>query len=538
MSTEVTRAWSSLPGEETVIDLDAGSEMRRLSMRPPARSIPGNEERGIYPCPFGYAVNVPLQRSDRLVPVVADDPSALGPLADALALVRASGGFEARRMRVPTAEIRFVYQHVPDRLRATRRLRQLARDLLALGHDALPGLDPALDFHPALELRCPDVQALSVHLYVEGTSSLHETLLACFAERLEPALRALIEANARVETPFVLRRRVLARCHVELDQLFASLPERAPDEARQTRAVQQALHWLGAARSEPVLAVAQNELVLNNVARVARALDDDGRRSTAEGHCHAARFGAAVPLASFAAAGPRLLGALELPLGVDARRRPSFDAALGSGLVRGESMEDIGVLSTCLGLAAQLASVKAAISLALSGVVPMRASVPPPAEAPLPRERPSSYPPVPQAASMRERRSTPPPLPVEAASTHERRSSPPVALAPALERSSSARAPAAAIPAHAAESSKPVPEDAHPAAAPRRWAFPLPQPASAKALRASAAPARASTPPPSPAPERLPPNPARRSRDDSGVRPALHARRVPPPARRLRGERR
>jgi hypothetical protein len=439
----------------------------------PARSLPparrgrpthGDQERGVYPCSFGYAVNVPLQRSDRLVPVVANDATALGPLVDALALVRASGGFEARRMRVPTAEIRFVYDHVPDRQRATRRLRLLARDLLALGGDALPGLDPALDFHPALELRCPEPSALSVHLYVEGTSSLHEALLARFAERIEPALRALIEANARVETPFVLRPRVLARCHVELDQLFASLPERAPNEARETRAVRQALHWLGAARSEPVLAVAQNELVLNNVARVVRALDDDGQRATAEGHCHAARFGAATPLASFAAAGPRLLGAIELPLGIDVSRRPSFDAALAGG----ESFEDIGVLSTCLGLAAQLASVKAAISLALSGVVPVRAPV-----------------------------------------------SPRLPAAPAARRSWPSLQPLAATTESESRASTP------------------PERASTPPERASAPPA-----PPRPAVARVPPEPTRRSCEDSGVRPAVHTRRVPPPSRRTRGERR
>jgi len=506
----VTRHYTIVEREELALEAAAGSAGEPPTSRPPARPSHGDEERGVYPCPFGYAVNVPLQRTDRLVPVMADDVSALAPLADALALVRASGGFEARRMRVPTAEIRFVYDRVPDRLRATRRLRLLARDLLALGGDALPGLDPALDFHPALELRCPDARALSVHLYVEGTSSLHETLLARFAERLEPALHALIEANARVETPFVLRRRVLARCHVELDQLFASLPERAPDEAREARAVQQALHWLGAARREPVLAVAQNELVLNNVARVVRALDDDGQRATAEGHCHAARFGAAIPLASFAAAGPRLFGALELPLGIDVSRRPSLDAALASGLLRGGSIEDIGVLSTCLGLAAQLASVKAAISLALSGVVPVRASVPPPAAAHAAHERRSSFPSRAPEAAPERRSSIPPPLPVQPA---------PVA---SDRRSSAPPSPAASAARRSWPSLQPIAADA----------------AAERASRLSTPPERASAPPGRPAAARLPPSPTRRSRDDSGVRPAVHAGRAPPPSRRARGERR
>ncbi|HTV17847.1 MAG TPA: hypothetical protein VMG12_04230, partial [Polyangiaceae bacterium] len=378
-----------------MLDLgDADAETVRFSVPPELLHLAHErDERGVYPCPFGFAVNVPLLRSDRLVPVVADDAAALAPLADALSLVRASGGFDARRLRVPTAEIRFIFARVPDRARATRRLRQLARDLLALGQGVDPD-PPGLDFQPALELRCPEPQALSVHLYVEGTSSLHETRLAELAHRLEPMLASLIEARPHVETPFVLRRRVLARCNVDLDHLFASLTERERDRLRERRAVQQALHWLAAAHREPVLAVAQNELVLSNVARVARALDDDGRRSTAEGHCHAARFGAAAPLASFAAAGPLLVGALELPLALDVRRRTSLDAVLAAGLMRGESIEDVGVLSTCLGLAAQLASVKAAISLALTGALPVRPSAPPPVSVSRPaRERRSSTPP-------------------------------------------------------------------------------------------------------------------------------------------------
>lgn len=410
----------------------------RPSTPPSGHLIYTTDERGVYPCPFGFAVNVPLQRSDRLVPVVADNAAALAPLADALSLVRASGGFEAHRLRVPTAEIRFVFDSVPERAKATRRLRLLARDLLALGDDLAAEHGPELDFQPALELRCPEAQALSVHLYIEGTSSAHEALLSRFAERLEPTLRALIESRPRIETPFVLRRRVQARCNVEIDHLLASLPDRAADMARETRAVQRALHWLGAARREPGLAVAQNELVLDNVARVARALDDDGRRSRAEGHCHAARFGAAVPLASFAAAGPRLVGALELPLAIDARRRPSLDAALASGLMRGESIEDVGVLSTCLGLAAQLASVKAAIALALGGAAPLRASVPPPLA----------------AAPTRERRSVPPPLSAVAGTSDLRALAGRAPAAPVARESSAPPTATARAPSHQEEETR------------------------------------------------------------------------------------
>jgi hypothetical protein len=350
-------------------------------------------EAGVYPCPFGFALSVALSRSERLVPVAADSPAALAPIADALARVRASGGFEVKGMRLPTAELRLVFEGVPELARATQRIRVLASELLAVGRDALPPSEAELQIPTALELRTPTARSLSVHLYVEGTSSAHERWLARLAEGMLPALRSLAEANARSETHFILRRRVLARCRVDIARLFTGDSDfSAPGGARETAAVRHALRWLDAAQAEPVLASAQNELVLANVSRLAQALGNDAGRISAEGHCHASRFGAAAPLARFVLDGAALVGTLELPLGLDPRpRRRDPEAQLAQALMRGDSIEDLGRLSACLGLAAQLATVKAAVSLALVGVAPERASAPPAA-------RRSSLPPPPLTA--------------------------------------------------------------------------------------------------------------------------------------------
>lgn len=322
---------------------------------------------GVYPCPFGFALNVALRRTERLVPVVADSAALLASVADALALVRDSGGFEAMTLRLPTTEIRLVFERVPDISRATRRIQALAGDLLARGMDDLPQPEPALGFRAALELRTLRAHSLSVHLYVEGTSSTHERLLGRLVERLQPAFANLVEVKGRAETRFILRRRVLARCRVNVARLLSRLPGRAEhDPSRDNQAVSQALSWLDAAQTEPVLASAQNELVLGSVARMARALGADAAQVTAEAHCHAARFGVVTPLAAFALDGNDLAGVLDLPLGLDPRkRRRDPDADLAQCLMRGDSIEDIGFSATCLGLAAHLATVGAAISLAL-----------------------------------------------------------------------------------------------------------------------------------------------------------------------------
>jgi hypothetical protein len=493
---------------------------RPVGVRSPAKArrasaAPSAHTEGVYPCPFGFALNVALHRAERLVPVLADNAALLAPVAEALALVRDSGGFEAKGVRLPTAEVRLVFDGVPDLPRATRRIQALAGDLLAFGIGELQSSESSLAFQPALELRAPTPRSLSVHLYLEGTSAAHERLLGRLAERLRPAFGSLIEAQARAETHFILRRRVLARCRVDLARLLSRLPGRAMwDPNRDAAAIGQALRWLDAAQAAPVLASAQNELVLGAVARVARALGIDARRLAAEGQCHAARFGAVAPLAAFALDGGYLAGLLELPIGIEARRRDA-KTDLAYGLMQGDSSEDIGLLSTCLGLAAHLATVKAALSLALAGLAaaPGRVSSLPACSFDL--ERTIVTPARRTSAAAGSVMLPPPPhLPPSSLSSPARRPSPRPARGPSPAPTNRPSPPSSSLAWPARASSLPPPRESMVVARPAP-----PMSSSSPQLAASTLP------------------PARRSDHASGIHPSTQVRRSPPPLRRSRQER-
>jgi hydroxymethylglutaryl-CoA reductase len=381
----------------------------RAAVRVPAALPPAvaavARPKGVYPGSFGFALNVALEDGNRLVPVAAESAAALAPLAEALRLVRRSGGFEVKRSRVPMAELRLLFEHVADVAGATPRIQAAARDLLSVGLEARGEGGPVRDARVALEVRSATTHALAVHLSVDGTSSAHEVLLERVAARLGPALRGLIAASARSEIHYILRRRVLARCRVALVELVPRLPacvRQSPERAR--AAIRQALSWLAAAEDDAELASAQNEVVLGNVARVAEALGRDRQRIIAEGHDHASRFGRAQPLASFTLEGEHIIGSLELPLGLDStERRRDRGTDLANALVRGESIEAIGLLSACLGLAAHLATLVAVTPLALAS--PPRARPLPPPRARRSPEDSGVH------RTVRGRRSLPPPPP-------------------------------------------------------------------------------------------------------------------------------
>jgi hydroxymethylglutaryl-CoA reductase len=423
---------STLPPAARPVSLSARAKTvshRAPPALPPAASVL-QRANGVYPCPFGFALTVPLQGKHRLVPIAAESAATLEPLAGALALVRRSGGFEVKGTRLPTAEIRMLFERVPDVAGATQRIQAAAADLLATGLEG-PAARAPDRVQVAFELRSATADALAVHLSVDGTSSAHEGLLEHVAARLRPALGGLIEVSERSELHYVLRRRLATRCRVDVSKLIARLPRCAkgnPEHALE--AIRQALSWLAAAEGDTELASAQNEVVLGNVASVAEVLGRDRQRIIVEGHAHAARFGRAEPLAAFTLEDEHIVGALELPLGLDwTERRHDRETDLANALLRGESVEAVGLLSACLGLAAHLATLEAVIPLALASL-PRARSTPPPARSTLP---PSARSTPPRSRSMPPPlRSTPPPPPRRARddsgvhrTVHGRRTLPP-----------------------------------------------------------------------------------------------------------------
>src|SRR6187551_2942866 len=94
---------------------------------------------GVYGMPFGIALNVCINGTDRLVPMVVEEPSVIAAASNAARMVRASGGFHAEMLdSLMTAQVEL--RDVPKPAAAIERLQQEAPRLLELGRAAVPNL--------------------------------------------------------------------------------------------------------------------------------------------------------------------------------------------------------------------------------------------------------------------------------------------------------------------------------------------------------------------------------------------------------------
>lgn len=332
-----------------------------------AASLP--RRLGPYPCPRGFALSVPMPQGETLVPMAADGISALAPLAGTLALVRAAGGFQTEAVAATGVESLLVFERVPCLEAASRRLFSVARELLAMGADALPARE-RLRFQPALEVRASGGQALCVQLYGEGPAATDERVLQLVTQAMLPVLTRLVESAPRISTRPVLRRWVRARCRIGLKELLAATPRQGcPRLPSARQAVSRALRELAAARSLPALARAQNDGLLGSVARVARALGDDDSRILEEGHRYAGRLGTVRPLAALELDGDSLLGALQLPSSMVVHPEGRGEGACPAPELPDLPAEHSADVSACVGLASHLARATGLVSLAMSGAL-------------------------------------------------------------------------------------------------------------------------------------------------------------------------
>ena len=94
---------------------------------------------GVYALPLGVALNVRINATDRLVPMVVEEPSVIAAASNAARMVRAGGGFVAE---VPEALMRgqvHVYG-VADTEAATRRIGAASAELLGKASSSVPDL--------------------------------------------------------------------------------------------------------------------------------------------------------------------------------------------------------------------------------------------------------------------------------------------------------------------------------------------------------------------------------------------------------------
>ena len=318
---------------------------------------------GLFALPFAVAPNFRINGTDRLVPMVVEEPSIVAGLSSAAKLVRAAGGFTAgARESLLAGQIQLVDLADPDD--AIRTLSENSEALTTTANALLPKLVArgggcrSIEFHKvALDGGRSTVVA---HVHVDTCDAMGANAVNTLCEQLAPSLAELVGGRPflRILSNLADRSVFVAKVKIPVSVLGRGghTGEAVRDGivlATQT------------ANASPHRAATHNKGIMNGVDAVAIATGNDWRAIEAGAHAFAVRDGAYRSLTSWSAEGEHLVGEIRIPLKVGTvggSLRANPGAALGLAIAGIGSAAELGAMLASVGLAQNLAALRALVT--------------------------------------------------------------------------------------------------------------------------------------------------------------------------------
>ena len=313
---------------------------------------------GIYSLPFGVTLNATINGSDRLIPMVVEEPSVIAAASNACRMIRAGGGFIAtmdEALMIAQVELR----ELPDLEQGCAALEDNQEELLEMAREALAGLVRRGGGPRGWELRPIGPGHLVVHLLVDCRDAMGANLVNTAAEALGPRMAEITGGKLGLQILSNLSDRRMVRVTV-------SVPGEALVPAQGGLSTSEVLDAIEAAsifaERDPYRAATHNKGIMNGVDSVVIATGNDYRAVEAGAHAYAARTGVYRPLSIWRRDGAVLRGEMTIPLAlgiVGGTLRVHPGARLGLSLSAAQRADDLAILAACAGLASNLAALRA-----------------------------------------------------------------------------------------------------------------------------------------------------------------------------------
>ncbi len=319
---------------------------------------------GLHSLPLALGLNFRINGTERIAPMCVEEPSVVAAASNAARLALAGGGFTASTDEpLMIAQVQLL--QIADAAAATQKLLANQQMLIEQANKIIPEMVRRGGGVRGLEVRTleetPAGAMLCVHLVVDVRDAMGANLLNTLAEAMAPRMQGLVggRIGLRILSNLADRRKVRAEVTIPVDAL-ASEGFAGPDVRDGIVAASRF------AELDVYRACTHNKGIMNGVDAVILATGNDWRAVEAGAHAYAARNGRYEPLAVWRATETGdLYGRLELPLalgtvGGAVRAHPGVRLALQ--LAHVDSARDLAELAACVGLASNLAALKALAS--------------------------------------------------------------------------------------------------------------------------------------------------------------------------------
>lgn len=317
---------------------------------------------GTFSLPFALALNIKVNGTDYIAPMVVEEPSVVAAASNAARMIREGGGFHAEA-DPPVMIAQVQLDDVPDAPGACERIVRHEGELCALGDAQVPGLVRRGGGMRGLEPRDLGDGMLVVHLFVDCRDAMGANLVNTVAEGVATRIQDLCGGSIGL--------RILSNL---CDQRKVRITSRVPASVLATdtlsgREVRDAIVRASRfAERDPYRATTHNKGLMNGLDAVVIATGNDWRSVEAGAHAYAARNGRYEPLCVWTAEGDELVGKLELPLSLGTVGGPSRvhdGARMGLRIVSVQSATELAMVAASVGMASNLAALRA---LATEGI--------------------------------------------------------------------------------------------------------------------------------------------------------------------------
>lgn len=317
---------------------------------------------GTFALPFALALNVKVNGTDFIVPMVVEEPSVVAAASNAARMIREGGGFTADADD-PVMIAQVQLDGVPNATGAIDILLRHQGELCALGDESVQGLVKRGGGMRGLGARDLGDGMLVVHLFVDCRDAMGANLVNTVAEAVAPRIEELVGGTVglRILTNLCDQRRVRVNCRVPARALASD--GYPGGEVRD--AIVRASRF---AEKDPYRATTHNKGLMNGLDAVVIATGNDWRAVESGAHAYAARNGRYEPLCVWRAEGDDLVGSLEMPLSLGIVGGPSRvhdGAKLGLRIIGAESATELAMVAASIGMASNLAALRA---LATEGI--------------------------------------------------------------------------------------------------------------------------------------------------------------------------
>ncbi len=322
---------------------------------------------GTFALPLGIATNFQINGRDYLIPMTIEEPSVVAAISHAAKLVRAGGGFHASATDpVMIGQIQVL--DIPDMDAAVKALQENEDKLMkcATCYDKtiikLGGGPRGFEFRPFAD--SPVGPMLIVHLLYDTRDAMGANAVNTAVEQLAPIIAELTGGRTllRILSNLADQRTATATGIIPAGLL-------AVDGVSGAEAAQHIAEANAFAVVDPYRAATHNKGIMNGIDAVVLATGNDWRAIEAGAHAYAARNGSYSALTDgHVNENGDLYGEITLPMAIGTvggatKVHPSAKVAMK--ILGVESAQELAKVMACVGLAQNLAAIKALSSVGI-----------------------------------------------------------------------------------------------------------------------------------------------------------------------------